>query len=155
MDTQLLTVLVIIAGLLLIAPYVITWRMKRFGEAITNEGSTDPVLYSSWTTLKGTTTLTKQSILCRFKLYSDRVGMRLLWAPEKFIKFSDIKGIHRLLRGPRTTALKLVPEDTNRLREIFIKGIVDVPLFLKLINSHSNIECTEVDDDRSAFDFLK
>ncbi|MBT3182399.1 MAG: hypothetical protein HN337_07835 [Deltaproteobacteria bacterium] len=155
MDTQLLTIVLIIVGLILVSPYVITWRMKRFGEAIIAEGSTDPVIYSSWTTLKGATTLTKQSILCRFKLYSDRVGMRLLWGPERFIKFSDIKGIQRLLRGPRTTALKLVPQNTKRLHEIFIKGITDIPLFLKLVNSHSDIECSEMEDDRTAFGFLQ
>lgn len=158
METQIIIVLTIIAAIVGIAPYILSWRISRFGSAVTNEppSAGTAALYSSWITLKGTRALTRQSILCRMKLYGDRLGMRPLWGPEKFIKLADVQGMERLLSGSRTVGVRLRPRDKCALEEITISGMADVPSFLDRIrNNPFPIEVKEVEERRGVLDFFK
>lgn len=156
MDSQLSIILLVLGTLVAIAPFAISWRISRLGKAITSEPPTrsGTAHVESWATLRGKSALTKQSILCRLRLYDDRIGMRLLWGPEKFIKLSDIRSIERMLKGARTTALKLIPRDRENMEEIFISGIVDVPAFLSVAAS-AGIQNCEVEDARGMLDLIR
>ena len=119
-----------------------------------HSGISNPI-FSTWATLKGQSTLTKQSILCRMRLYNDKMGVKLLWGPERYISFTDIHGINRMLSGARTTGLKIIPINKERLEEITISGVADIPRFLNTIKENSKIEMREVEDKRGMFDFFK
>jgi len=155
MDNHLLIILAIIAGLIIIAPYIISWRISKLGTAVVSDSafSGEPVL-STWATIKGKGAFSKSSILCRCMLYSDRMGLRLLWGPQRFIKLADIGSIDRLLKGPRTTALRFKPREKGSLQQLMISGIVDIPKFLAHAKS-AGIEVKEMDDDRGMFDYLR
>jgi hypothetical protein len=154
----ILIIFAIIAIALVAAPYVISWRMTKLGSAVVKgNGMTSPVsrLYSSWATIRGKNFLTRQTMLCKISVYGDRIGMKLLWGPERFISYSDIREIHRLLSGARTTGIKILPSSFERLEEITFSGIADAPKFLNAIKEQGKIEIREVADTRGILDLIR
>lgn len=155
MNADITLLLAILCALFIIAPHVFSWRIKRFGSAVTSESSAEGPIFTSLVTVKGQHGFMNQSILCRMNLYNDRIGFRVFWAPERFIRLDKFRMAERLLRGARTTGIRMKPADPSAIHELLIVGIADVPKFIEFLREHSKIECTEVDDNRSPLDLIR
>lgn len=155
MKPDIVILIAILGALFLIAPHVFSWRIKRFGHAVTTDRPPGDPIFTSLVTVKGRGGFMNQSILCRMNLYNDRIGLRVLWAPERFIKLDEFKMAERLLRGAKTTGIRMKPANPSALQELLIVGIAEVPKFLELVRTNAEIECTEVDDNRSPLDLIR
>jgi hypothetical protein len=146
-----------IAILFIMAPFVLSFRLKKLGSAVASErpaGAGGPK-FSSWVSVKGQTLFTKQAIVSKMNLYDDSIGLRPMWGPERFIGLAEISEVEKLMSAGKTTRFVLKANDKGRLSDVTISGVSDPVGFVRAIESVSQIKINEMEDRRGMLDFLK
>lgn len=156
MSHDFLIFISMIAVIIAIAPMILSWRLSKLGTAVTDkiDGGKRPV-FSSWSTVKSDGMFTKQSILSKIKIYDNgMIGLRPLWGKERFFHLEKISSAKRMLKGAKTTGIKLVSKDEEHLSTVTISGIAEAPKFIDAI-SRFNIETIEVADNSGILDLVR
>ena len=146
-------IFLMIGALFAVYPFAVSMRLKALGATTCgNKCCCGESLAPVWVKVKGTTSLTRQSMVLKLTLTKDCLMMKLLWGPSRCISLQNFDKIERLLTNGKTIGIRFIPKKDSTSREFTVSGMHDVATFIKSLEE-GGIKCTDVVAERKLFGF--